>query len=489
MKHPDHDRPGERLRTVLSRRAFLGTGAAAVGGLGLQTLLGRTLFAQEAGAGLAAGVVAPHHPVRAKHVILIFLNGGASNLDLFHEKPLLGQRRGEEIPPSVRGGPKSELTAINERDGTLAAVGSMWDFKTYGKSERRFSELVPHIGAVADELTVIRSLQTDFVLHESAISVLLTGTQLLGRPSWGSWISYALGRIDEDLPRFCVLNSSGAFDTPLQPRLWHSGFLPGEHQGVQLRSGSAPVLDVKSPPGVSKAARGAVLDAVKKLNELEAEASGDPDVSARIRAYEMAARMQASVPELADLSDEPPEVLEAYGADPKKPSFSRNALLARRLVERGVRFVQLQDGGWDHHSGIPRSLPRKAEDIDRGTGALIADLKQRGLLDDTLVILTGEFGRTPYCDGPLGHNRYGRDHHPLANVALLAGGGVRRGLDYGETDEWGWDVVENPMHVHDLQATVLRCLGYDHEKLTFRHQGRDFRLTDVAGRVVEDLLA
>lgn len=327
------DDRNRRLHAALSRRAFLGAGASAFGGLSLASLLGRTTLAQG-----AAGLV-PAANATAKRVVLIFLNGAASNLDLFHEKPLLSERRGEEIPPSVRQGENALVSAVNERDGTLAAVGSKWKFQEYGKRGIRFSELIPHIGAVADEMTVVRTLQTDFVLHESAISVLLTGTQLLGRPSWGSWVSYALGSANENLPEFVVLNSNGGGATPLQPRLWHSGFLPGEHQGVQLRGGSSPVLDVKRPSGVPAAARQGVLDALEKLNAIQAETSGDADVLARAKAYEMAARMQVSVPELNDLSSESKETLERYGADAKKPSFSRNALLARRLLERGVRFV------------------------------------------------------------------------------------------------------------------------------------------------------
>jgi len=264
--------------------------------------------------------------------------------------------------------------------------------------------------------------------------------------------------------------------------------LPGRYQGVRFRDGSAPVLDLNRPDGMSEASQKKVLDAVRALNQQEFERTGDPSVQTRIESYEMASRMQTSIPELTDLKEESKETFEMYGADPTKHSYARNCLLARRLAEKGARFISIMDGGWDHHSNIPRSLPRKCESIDKGTGALIADLKQRGLLDDTLVVMTGEFGRTPHCEGSFGNGRYGRDHHPLANGAILAGGGVKRGLTYGQTDDWGWDVVENPVHVHDLQATVLHCLGLDHEKLTFRHQGRDFRLTDVGGRVVQDIL-
>ena len=465
----------------LCRRAFLGRGAALLGAFGLPSLLGRVALADETAAPAFRLPAAS-----AKRVIMIFLNGGISHLDVFDEKPLLAKRRGEEIPPSIQVN-KGVLNATKDR-GAFPVVGSKFEFKRHGECGMNLSELVPHLAGVADDLTLIRSLKTDFVLHENAISTLLTGTQLLGRPSWGSWVSYGLGSANENIPEFVVLISNSRGDSPSQPRLWHSGFLPGKYQGVQFRGGASPVLDVKNPDGVGDASRKSVLDAVRRLNELEAEQTGDPEVTTRIQAYEMAARMQTSVPELSDLASEPAEVLELYGADPKKPSFANNCLLARRLVERGVRFVQVLDGGWDHHGGIPRVLPRKTRQIDQPAAALIADLKQRGLLDDTVVILASEFGRTPHCEGGLSHDDYGRDHHPLAGAALLAGGGIRGGVTHGETDEWGWDIVKDPVHVHDLQATVLHCLGLDHERLVFRHQGRDFRLTDVGGHVIRPIL-
>ena len=468
-------------RTGLSRRAFLGRG---VGALGLSTLLGRTALS----AGLADEAAPYYLPkASAKRMILVFMNGGMSHLDLFEDKPLLNERFGEELPPSVLVN-RGVLDATQSR-GSFPVVGSKYEFKSYGESGMRFSELVPNIAEQADRLTLLRTVQCDHVLHEAAISQLLTGAPLDGRPSWGSWISYALGSANENIPEFVVLLSNARGTSPAQPRLWGPGFLPGRYAGVKFRSGKQPVLDVSNPAGVSKEARKSVLDALEKLNGLEADRTGDPDVTTRIKAYEMAARMQTSVPELTDMSTEDPKVLERYGVDPEKGTFASNCILARRLVERGARFVQLIDGGWDMHDNVPSALPRKARDVDKGLGALVGDLAERGLLEDTLIVVASEFGRTPHCQGAFNRESYGRDHHPLAAGVLMAGGGVKSGLTYGKTDDWGWDVIENPVHIHDIQATALHCLGLNHERLTHRHQGRDFRLTDVAGNVVHDILA
>lgn len=423
----------------------------------------------------------------AKRVIMIFLSGGLSQLETFDEKPLLNERRGEQIPPSVR---KGEVTsAITERQGNLAVVGSAFDFKKRGECGMNISELFPKVAEHADDLTLIRSLQTEFVLHEAAVTMLFTGSPLIGRPSWGSWASYALGSANKNLPEFVVLLSGGERLAPLHPRLWHSGFLPGRYQGVPMRSAGDPVLFVKNPPGVDEVARKQVVDAVAELNALTQDETGDPKVATRIKAYEMAARMQTSIPELADLKSETEATRKRYGAEPGKKSFANNCLLARRLAERGVRFIQVCDGGWDHHGNLPRSLPRKTKQIDQPVSALLGDLKERGLLDDTIVMMMGEFGRAPICEGSLTQDRYGRDHNGRVGSALIAGGGFKKGLTYGVTDDWGWKVVKDPVHTHDLQATVLHQLGFDHEKLVTRHQGRDFRLTDVAGRVVKELLA
>ncbi len=473
---------GSLLNAELSRRAFMSSSLFGLGAFALTSMLGRAASAED-----AAAAAYRLSKATAKRVILIFLSGGLSQLDLFDEKPVLNQRRGEELPDSVRRGQR--ITGLTEKQGALPVVGTKFKFKKYGKCGMHMSELLPNLGAIADDLLLCRSLQTDHVLHEAAMTILFTGTQILGRPSFGSWVSYALGTMNENIPEFVVLLSGGDGGTPLHPRLWHNGFLPGRYQGVQFRSGGEPVLFVKNPDGVDDKARKPVLDAVKALNEMHEKAQGDPDITTRVQAYEMAARMQTSVPELTDLSKEPQDVLDLYGAEPGKVSFANNCLLARRLAERGTRFIQICDGGWDHHFRIPTALPKKCEDVDKPTAALISDLKERGLLDDTIVMFTGEFGRTAYCEGPLSFDSYGRDHSALSNGVLIAGGGFKPGFEYGKTDDWGWDVVDQPLHMHDLQATVLACLGLDHKKLVFRHQGRDFRLTDVGGNINTDVLA
>ena len=469
----------------LTRRSFVGGSAMGLGSLAFSMMSQRGL-AQS----LPTGANDPAWRIgegKAKRVVVIFLSGGLSQQDLFDEKPLLNERRGEQLPPSVRQG--GRVSGLTERQGQLPVVGTKFEFEDYGESGLRMSELVPHLGEVADDLCLIRSMQSDHVLHEAANTIFFTGTQLLGRPSWGAWTSYALGDGKSNLPEFVVLLSNPNPSTPLHPRLWHNGFLEGRHQGVPFRSGKDPVLFVKNPAGVDEKVRKYQLDALKELTQLEAGRSGDPDAIARLASYETAARMQTSVPELADLSDEPDELLEDYGAEPGENSFANNCLLARRLLERGVKFVQLCDAGWDHHFNIPRVLPRKCEQVDKPAAALIRDLKQRGMLDDTIVVFAGEFGRTPYCEGPLAFDTYGRDHNNLACSAIVAGGGFKGGYAHGKTDEWGWSAAEDIVHVHDLHATILHQLGVNHEKLTVRSQGRDFRLTDVAGRVEKKLLA
>jgi hypothetical protein len=465
---------------AMCRRAFLGRATAGLGALALSSLIG-----PEAAAAVRAGRF--DSKATAKRVIMLFMSGGLSQIELFDEKPVLNERRGQELPPSIRNG--KYATNFTEAQGACPVVGSPFPFRRYGKSGLNLSTLLSHVGEMADDLTLIRSMQTDTALHETAVTTLFTGTPLLGRPSWGSWLSYALGTANKDLPEFVVMLSGGERQTPLQSRFWHSGFLPGRHQGVQIRGAGDPVLFVSNPPGVGGASRRRVLDAIRSLNEIAREHSGAPDVDSRIESYEMAARMQTSVPDLANLGSEPREVLERYGAEPGKASFATNCLMARRLAERGVRFIQVCDGGWDHHSALPTMLAAKCKQVDQPIAALLADLKERGLLADTIVIVCGEFGRTPFCEGPLSFESFGRDHNSKLGSLLVAGGGFKAGITYGKTDDWGWDVVENPVHVHDLQATVLHCLGLDHTKLVYRHQGRDFRLTDVGGRVVTELLA
>lgn len=478
--------------TDLARRAFLYTGALSLGSIACASLTARGGLVDPRGSsgvgdGEGAGALSNGNAT-AKRVILIFAAGGLSQLDLFDEKPLLNQRRGEELPDSVRKGQR--ITGVTEKQGALPVVGSCFKFKSYGKSGLRMSELFREMGQHADEFCLVRSMQTDHVLHEAAMSILFTGSMQLGRPAWGSWVSYALGSENKDLPEFVVM-LSGTRDggSPPHPRIWHNGYLPGRYQGCPFRGGKEPVFFVANPKGVDDKARRRILDSVKALDELEAAATGDPDVATRIQAYEMAARMQTSVPELTDLSKEPPDVLAQYGAEPGKETFANNCLLARRLAERGVRFIQVMDGGWDHHNNIPVALKEKMGQADKPIAALLRDLKDRDMLADTLVIFCGEFGRTSYCEGPMSFATYGRDHQQLSGALLLAGGGFRGGFAYGETDEWGWDVVKDPVHVHDVQATVLHALGLDHLKLVTRYQGRDFRLTDVAGSVVRPLLA
>jgi hypothetical protein len=475
----------------IARRTFLRSSVLSLGSIALSSLLARRGFAGGSGGLLdATAERAPYDLGKAstKRVIMIFAAGGLSQHDLFDEKPLLNKRRGEELPDSIRKGQR--ISGVTEKQGALPVVGSCFKFKPFGKSGLRMSELFREMSAFADDTCLVRSMQTDHVLHEAAMSILFTGSLQLGRPSWGSWVTYALGSENKDLPEFVVM-LSGSRDggSPPHPRMWHNGYLAGRYQGCPFRGGKEPVYFVSNPGGIDPKARKRIIAGVKALNELESVATGDPDVATRIQAYEMAARMQTSVPELTDLAKEPPDVLEQYGAQPGKESFANNCLLARRLAERGVRFIQLMDGGWDHHYNIPVSLKKKMEEADKPIAALLRDLKDRGMLEDTLVILCGEFGRTSYCEGPMTFASYGRDHHQLCGGLLLIGGGFRGGFAYGETDEWGWDVIKDPVHVHDVQATVLHALGLDHLKLVTRYQGRDFRLTDVAGNVVKPLLA
>jgi hypothetical protein len=350
------------------------------------------------------------------------------------------------------------------------------------------SELLPHTAKIADECTWVRSMFTEPINHDPAVMFFATGSQQPGRPTMGAWCSYGLGSDNQDLPSFVVLTSGGGGQT-LQARYWGSGFLPAQHAGVQFRNGGDPVLYVSNPPGINPATRRQMLDSTNELNRLSLGELGDPAIAAQIANYELAFRMQSSVPELADLSKEPKEILDLYGATPGTPSFANNCLLARRLAERGVRFIQLCHRDWDHHYGLPKGLPNKCKETDQGAAALVTDLKQRGLLEDTLVIWGGEFGRTAYSQGEIKPDSFGRDHHPRCFTVWMAGGGVKRGLVYGETDEFGYNITRDPVHVHDLHATILSLLGVDHKKLVFRHEGRDFRLTDVAGNVVKGLLA
>ena len=470
--------PLERWGRV-TRRQFLGK--AALGTAALASLL--------EGDGLAApsplSAVAP----RAKRVIYLFQSGGPSHLELLDYKPKLAGLHGKELPASVRQGQR--LTGMTSGQKSFPVIAPKFAFGRHGPAGAWLSELLPHTARVVGELCIIRSMYTEAINHDPAITFVQTGSQQPGRPSFGSWLSYGLGSEAKNLPAFVVMISHGSgkdANQGLLDRLWGSGFLPSSHQGVKLRGGRDPVLYLSDPPGIDRGLRRQMLDRLADLNRLHHDQDGDPEIATRIGQYEMAFRMQTSVPELTDLSREPDRVLNLYGPDVRKPgSFAANCLLARRLAERGVRFIQLYHRGWDHHGGLPTNIPKQCRDVDQPQAALVADLKQRGMLDDTLVIWGGEFGRTVYGQGGL-QSDYGRDHHGRCFSMWLAGGGVRPGLVYGETDDYGYNVVKNPVHIHDLHATLLHCLGIDHERLTYRFQGRDFRLTDVHGQVVKGIL-
>ncbi|MCZ6597959.1 MAG: DUF1501 domain-containing protein [Planctomycetota bacterium] len=463
----------------LSRRSFLGDSMLGLGSVAVNGLLGRVAFGDRQ--------LVPHFAPTAKRVVVIFTLGGMSQYELFDEKPLLRERHGDDLPKSLLE--TGQITTVTSRQGALPVVGAVAEFESRGECGMRMSKYLPHLGKHADKIALIRSMQTDSVVHERATVCFFTGTQLLDRPSMGSWLSYGLGSESKDLPEFVVLLSGIGDASAVNARMWGSGFLPGRYQGVQFRNAGDPVLYVKNPPGVDDEARSSIYHGLKELNEIEAETTGDPDVLTRIHSYEQAARMQLSVPELTDLSKEPEQVLERYGAKADEPSFARNCVLARRLLERGVRFVQLLDRGWDHHYGLPKIIERKCKETDKPTAALLEDLEQRGMLDDTVIVFAGEFGRTPYCEGKFSRKSYGRDHNNRVGALWLAGGGIRGGTELGLTDEWGWATVQDPVHVNDVQATILHCLGVDHTKLVYRFQGRDFRLTDVGGRVVDEILA
>jgi hypothetical protein len=474
----------------LSRRHFLNRFGMGLGGIALAHLLGRRpAEGSVAAAHSHSGVLsAPQFPPKAKRVIYLFMAGGPSQLETFDYKPLLNQRNGEDLPESVRMGQR--LTGMSGNQSILPLAGSIFKFQQYGKSGLWVSELLPHTAKIVDEICVVRSMYTEAINHDPAITFMQTGSQLSGRPSIGAWLNYGLGSDNEDLPAFVVLITPGKVDQPLYSRLWGSGFLPSEFQGVQFRSGKEPVLYLGNPAGISGEGRRLMLDRLRDLDQMLKAELSDPELDARIQQYEMAFRLQTSVPEVVDTSKEPESVFELYGPDAKKPgTFAANCLLARRLAERGVKFIQLYHQGWDQHGNLPKGIKTQCQETDQAAAALIVDLKQRGLLDETLVIWGGEFGRTNYSQGKLTSTDYGRDHHPRCFTTWMAGGGVKAGQVYGKTCEFGYNVIENPVHVHDFHATMLYLLGIDHEQLTYKHQGRRFRLTDVAGQVVPGILA
>jgi hypothetical protein len=475
--------PIEEAKLLMTRRHFFGRTSVGLGAAALSTLLAGKAEAADALPGL------PHFPPTAKRVIYLFQHGAPSQLDLFDYKPGLLERRGTELPDSIRMGQR--LTGMTAYQAKFPTAPSLFKFAQYGESGTWLSELLPHTAKVADDLCLIKSLQTEAINHDPAVTFFQTGFQIAGRPSIGAWISYGLGAESEDLPAFVVMVSQGLGNSQaLADRQWGSGFLPTKFQGVKFRAGADPVLYLSNPSGYSDDARKRFLGDLAKMNQLTYDEYQDPEVSTRISQYEMAFRMQHSVPELTDLSKEPASTFEMYGPDSRTPgTYAANCILARRLAERGVRFIQLFHRGWDQHNNLPKEIRQQCRQTDQPSAALIQDLKQRGMLKDTLVVWGGEFGRTVYSQGTLTEDNYGRDHHPRCFSVWMAGGGVKPGMSYGETDDYSYNVTKDPMDVHDLHATILRCLGVDHTKLTFKFQGRHFRLTDVHGNVIRDLLA
>lgn len=486
-------------RTLLqNRRAFLSSSSIGIGTAALSSILGMSFFKKDKGVikemssgGRRGALDALHFAPKAKRIIYLFQSGGPSQLDLFDYKPLLNARRGEELPESIRKGQR--LTGMTSGQDSFPLVGSNYSFSQYGRSGAYVSDVLPYTAKIVDELCIVKSMYTEAINHDPAITFFQTGSQQAGRPSMGSWLSYGLGSENEDLPGFCVLLSRGTgrpFGQPLYSKLWGNGFLHSLHQGVQFRSGKDPVLYLNDPAGMDRQSRRHMLDQVAALNEKQLQEFGDPEISTRISQYEMAYRMQTSVPDVMNIEGEPDHIYQMYGPDSTVPgTYAANCILARRLAERDVRFIQLYHMGWDQHDNLPSACAAQAKDIDQPSAALVMDLKQRGMLEDTLIIWGGEFGRTNYSQGTITETSFGRDHHPRSFTIWMAGGGVKPGIVYGETDDFGYNITENPVHVHDFQATVMKLLGVDHEKFTYKYQGRRFRLTDVHGHVVEDILA
>ncbi|PWT98678.1 MAG: sulfatase [Bacteroidetes bacterium] len=471
----------------INRRHFLSKMSLGIGSLALGSLLIPEIFRGNDEDSLPAGI--PHFAPKAKRVIYLFQSGAPSQLDLFDYKPMLNKMQGQNLPESVRMGQR--LTGMTSGQKTFPLAGSIFKFQQYGECRAWVSELMPYTSKIVDDLCFVKSMYTEAINHDPAVTFFQTGNQQPGRPSMGSWLSYGLGSENKNLPAFCVFLSRGKGNIqPLASRLWGSGFLDSIHQGVQLRSAKDPVLYLQDPEGLDRITRRNMLDKLAALNQIQLDEFHDPEIATRVSQYEMAYRMQTSVPEVIDISNEPDHVFKMYGPDSMKPgTYAANCILARRLIERGVRFVQLYHMGWDQHNNLPNDIKNLAKDTDQPSTALVMDLKQRGLLEDTLVIWGGEFGRTNYCQGTLTPENYGRDHHPRCFTIWMTGAGVQPGMVYGETDDFGYNIAKDPVHVHDFQATVLNLMGLNHEKLTFRHQGRRYRLTDVDGKVVKDILA
>jgi hypothetical protein len=471
----------------IPRRHFLHSNTLSLGATALAGLLQAAPRRNQLGGLTTLQGIAP----RAKRVIFLFQSGGPSQLDLYDHKPGLQAQAGQDLPASVRMGQR--LTGFTNKQKTLPVTPSRFSFSQHGKSGAWVSELLPRIGSVADEICFIPSIHSEAINHDPARTLIQTGHQLAGRPSLGSWVHYGLGSENQNMPAFMVLTSIGSCKRTPQPvsgRLWESGFLPSQYQGVKLQSVGDPILYVSNPSGVSTDDQRHSLDAIAQMNGIRAAAMGDPEIQARIRQYEMAFRMQAAVPELTNLSSETAATFDLYGEKARqRGTYAANCLLARRMAERGVRFIQLYHVGWDHHKNIPRDLPLMCKDVDQPTAALLLDLKQRGMLDDTLVIWGGEFGRTVFSQGAVTKTTYGRDHHPRCFTMWMAGGGIKPGITFGKSDDFSYNVAEDPVHIHDLQATIMHLLGINHERLTYRFQGREFRLTDVHGHVVRPILS
>jgi len=469
----------------ITRRQFLGRASTGIGAAALASLLNPHLSAAQGSAGL------PHFAPKAKRVIWLTQAGAPSQLDLFDYKPGLREMFDKDLPDSVRNGQR--VTGMTSGQARFPIAPSVFSFKQHGQAGHWMSELLPHTARLADDLCIIRSMHTEAINHDPAMTMLQTGSQVAGRPSFGSWLSYGLGSDNADLPAFVVMVSrpSGKGNAqPLHERMWGAGFLSPRYQGVRFSAGKDPVLFLANSPGITPERRRAMLDDLAGLNQIKLEEYQDPEIQARIDQYEMAFRMQASVPDLADLSKEPASVFERYGPESRKPgTYAANCVLARRLAERGVRFIQLYHRGWDQHGDLPRDIRTQCYDTDQPSAALVEELKERGLLDDTLVIWGGEFGRSVYSQGTLTPTNHGRDHHPRCFSLWLAGGGVKRGTIIGETDDFSYNVIKDPVHIHDLNATALHLLGFDHTRLTVRNQGRDYRLTDVHGNVVRAAMA
>ena len=460
----------------LTRRNFLHRFGGGLGGLALANMLHA-----ETGSKF-------HHPAKAKRVIYLFQSGGPSQIDLFDYKPRLIQETGKELPESVRQGQR--LTGMSGNQASLPLVGSPFQFAQHGKSGQWISELLPNTAKIADDMCIVNSMCTEAINHGPGVTFMQTGSQLPGRPSMGSWLSYGLGSMNENLPSFVTLVTKGKSGQPLVSRLWGSGFLPGKHAGTRFRSAKDAILYLNSPEGVSRESRRNALNHLKELHEIQLERTGDSALETRIAQYEMGFRMQSSIPDVTDLGNEPESTFKLYGEDARTPgTFAANCLLARRLAEKDVRFIQLYHQGWDQHGGLPKAIKKQCKETDRASYALVADLKQRGMLDDTLVIWGGEFGRTNYCQGKFNKDNFGRDHHPRNYSTWFAGGGIKPGITYGQSDEYSYNVEDGGIHVHDFHATILHLLGIDHERLTFKYQGRHFRLTDVHGHVVKPILS